>query len=70
MTTVFFEESTEKKATKALLEFLSTSSTKPIEVKKERTLDDLTREDYLASIPYNRRPIAISKSFRENYGKI
>ena len=44
--------------------------TKPLEIKKEKTLDDLTREDYLASIPYNRKSFAISKSYRKTYGKI
>jgi len=26
--------------------------------------------DYIKSIPLNRRPISVSKSFREKYGKI
>ena len=71
MTTIFFQESTGKEPLKAVFGFLTSfSKTKPLEIKKEKTLDDLTREDYLASIPYNRKSFAISKSYRKTYGKI
>ncbi len=70
MITVFFEESSEKQTLRAIVRFLASFPSKIVEVKKEGSLDDLTREDYLASIPFNRRPVTISKSFRKNYGKI
>ena len=69
MTTVTFETSAIKKHLTALTHFLESFNVKPIEI-GEKTLHDMTRQDYLDSIPYNRKPVAISKSFRKNYGKI